>query len=195
MVGNLITSTMIAVLQVQPIQMGHKVYGLLHAMLGALTLHVLTGLYRKAEGWQQLPELLERIHTMKNHKTIWCQKIQTTQTLKPPSLPQELRHAPDQEHELRHSREIICLFLYRMFYWVSLEFPRREGRCSQGWNYASFSICHESFGSITRRVFLSLPESVLVFLCGTAWLHLADFIICKKESRMPNQVPNITQNH
>lgn len=93
------------------------------------------------------------------------------------------------------TREIICLFLYRMFYWVSLEFPRREGRCSQGWNYASFSICHESFGSITRRVFLSLPESVLVFLCGTAWLHLADFIICKKESRMPNQVPNITQNH
>lgn len=42
MVGNLITSTMIALLQVQPIQMGHKVYGLLHAMLGALTLDVLT---------------------------------------------------------------------------------------------------------------------------------------------------------
>lgn len=86
-------------------------------------------------------------------------------------------------------------FFIGCFTQVSLELPSREGRGSQCWNYVSISICHESFGLNHKKGFLSLPESVLFFLCGTARLHQADFIIWKNESRMPNQVLNITPNH
>lgn len=149
---------------------------------------------RKAEDWQQLLELLERIHTTRTHKAIWCQKIQSTQTLKPPFHKNSsfARPRPGAWTETPF-REIICLIFIGCFTQVSLELPRREGRCSQCWNYVSLAMKH--LASITRGFFFFLLKSVLFLLCGTAWVHLANFIIRKNESRRPNRVPNITQNH
>lgn len=99
---------------------------------------------------------------------------------------------PDQECELRDSLKRAFVSFCRMFFsQVSLEFPSREGRCTQCWNYVAISIHQESFGINHKRFFFFFPqaESTLFFLCRTVWLCLAGLISRRNESRMAEQVP------
>lgn len=158
--------------------MGHKIYGLFHAMLGALILYILTGLYEESWGLTATPRAPGKdsyheepqSHLMPentNHTDLETSRSATRT---------EALHCPDQEHELKHSLEISRVsFFIGCFTQVSLEFPSREGRCSQCWNHVSISICHESFGINHKTGFFVFPWKYPVFplwdcLTTSGWL-------------------------
>lgn len=100
----------------------------------------------------------------------------------------------DQEHELRDSEKIIWLFFVGCFTRVSLEFPSREGRCTQRWNYVAISIYHESFGINHKRLFFFLSRwKYTVFpMFDYVWLTWSPGRM-KAERLIKYQ--NITQKH